>query len=81
VPGYECATWVGLVGPANMSASVVARLNAMIAGALATPEVRDPLAKGGLEPESSTPERLAAQIRVDLAKWEPVLKTLGLKRE
>jgi tripartite-type tricarboxylate transporter receptor subunit TctC len=33
----------------------------------------------GIEPVGNTPDQFAAQIRADLARWEKVVRTAGIK--
>ena len=79
--GYDSSSWLGLVGPAGMAPEITARLNATIVTELASPATRQRLVQGGLEPETGTPEALAALMRADLAKWQKVVHAIGLKRE
>src|SRR5258705_488591 len=37
LPGYEMTSWTAMIGPANMKADLVAKINALIARALADP--------------------------------------------
>ena len=60
------------------------QLNAAAVEALADPAVRSRLADLGFEifsREQQTPEALAAMQRADAAKWWPIIKELGIKRE
>jgi len=50
VPGFEAATWNGLLAPAGTPREIVARLNADIVKVLKMPETRDKLAANALEP-------------------------------
>jgi tripartite-type tricarboxylate transporter receptor subunit TctC len=70
LPGFESSTWFGLYGPKGLPADVVARVNAAANQALADPEVRDKLARLGIEPVSSTPAQLAKMVAEDAAKWK-----------
>jgi tripartite-type tricarboxylate transporter receptor subunit TctC len=59
LPGYEMPGWASIMGPAGMRRDIVDSLNAAIGRALAMPEVRGRMLRGGIEPTPSTPEALA----------------------
>lgn len=79
VPGYEATTWNGIVAPAGVPKAIVARLNAAINQALASPALRDKLAAIGAEPAGGTSEHFAALIRSEYKKWGDVVKRSGAK--
>jgi tripartite-type tricarboxylate transporter receptor subunit TctC len=69
--------WFGLFLPPDASPAVVQRLNAALRPALGSGEVVDGLAVMGLEATSSTPDELASRLRSDLARWAPIVKSIG----
>ena len=77
VPGYEATTWSGIVAPAALSKSLVARLNREINAALAVPTLKERLAAIGGEPAPRTPEQFAELIRTEHAKWGDVVRRAG----
>jgi tripartite-type tricarboxylate transporter receptor subunit TctC len=79
VPGFEVVAWGGIVGPARMPADIVARLNAEIRTALASPAVRDAYKALGAETAPSTPEQFRELSRVETAKWAKVVKVSGAR--
>jgi tripartite-type tricarboxylate transporter receptor subunit TctC len=79
VPGYEAATWSGVIGPAGMPRSVVDRLNAAINRAIVSPAFRARFGAIGDEPAGGTPEEFAEVIRKDSAKWAEVVRRSGAK--
>jgi tripartite-type tricarboxylate transporter receptor subunit TctC len=81
VPGYETATWLGIVAPGNTPQELVARLDAEIQRAMALPEIRDKLQAQGLTLVRGTPEQFAAYIRSEHAKWTKVIREAGIKPE
>jgi len=78
VPGFEYATWYGLLAPARTPREIIARLNAAAGKALLAPELAQPLRAQGSEPRPTTPEELARFMRVEHSRWERVVKTTGL---
>jgi tripartite-type tricarboxylate transporter receptor subunit TctC len=79
VPGYEATTWTGIVGPAGLPKPLVARLNAELVKAVASPTFRQKAAAIGSEPVSSTPEQFGAFIRSEHAKWGDVIRRSGAR--
>lgn len=74
-------SWVGILAPAKTPRPIVDRLQRELAEVLKDPEVRSRYATLGIEPVGNTPEQFGAQIRADLARWEKVVKTAGIKVE
>jgi tripartite-type tricarboxylate transporter receptor subunit TctC len=56
-------------------------LNKELVRLLDTPAVVEALAKDGAVPAPSTPAQLGETMRAELAKWEKVVKSAGLKIE
>ena len=79
VPGYDATTWTGIVAPAGVPQAIVAKLNAEINKATATPSLREKLAAIGSEPVASTPAQFGEFIRRENAKWADVIKRSGAK--
>ena len=77
VPGYEFIGWYSFVAPAGTPARIVNKLNAEIASILKTPEFRERLAALGAEPISSTPQELAAYMRVQTEKMRKAVQESG----
>lgn len=76
-PAIEGEVWSAFLLPAGAPAGIVARLHREIVGIIALPDIRDRLAALGYTPVGNTPEQLAADIGVELAKWTRVIR--GLK--
>jgi len=70
--------WLGVYGPAKLPPDIVARLNAALVKAIASPEVRNGFAAGAYEAVSSTPEELRALTREAYDRWGKVVKDIGL---
>jgi tripartite-type tricarboxylate transporter receptor subunit TctC len=77
VPGYEAATWTGVIGPAGMPRPIVLKLNAAINKAIKSPAFLARFKQIGDEPAGGTPEDFAETIRRDSAKWAEVVKRSG----
>src|SRR3954471_17004793 len=81
VPGYDTGVWWGLVGPAGMSATIVAQLSSDFVAALQAPAVRNRLNTLGATPIGSSPKEFDAVIHADYEKWGPIIKAAGMKAE
>jgi tripartite-type tricarboxylate transporter receptor subunit TctC len=79
VPDFEVVAWGGIVAPANLPKDIVARLNAEIRTALASPAVRDRFKALGAETAPSSPEEFRELSRRETAKWAEVVKYSGAK--
>ena len=79
VQGFESVSWGGVVVPAGVSSTIIARLNKEINFAIAQPHVREKFAAFGVELQGGPPEVFAAQIKKDAAKWADVIRRAGIK--
>jgi len=77
VPGYVSIAWYGVVAPGGTPKAIVDRLNAEIAKALDTPELKQRLAELGSDPVHGTPEQFGAFIKSETVRWGKVVKESG----
>jgi tripartite-type tricarboxylate transporter receptor subunit TctC len=73
--------WGGVFGPARMPKEAVDRVARELAVVLKRPEVRDALGKIAFDPQSSTPEELAAFLKVQIEVWRRTAAEVGIKPE
>jgi tripartite-type tricarboxylate transporter receptor subunit TctC len=78
VPGYDMSTWYGLIGPANMPASVVSKLNHELRQVLADPKVYNRLVAQGVDPVTGSPEEFGKFIQDETRNWAQILKQVKL---
>jgi tripartite-type tricarboxylate transporter receptor subunit TctC len=78
---FDYPPLIGVLAPAATPRSVVSRLAAGIAAAVAHPEVLQRFNALGIDPVGSTPEAYTAQIRSDIDRYARVVKTAGVKVE
>ncbi len=81
VTGYGTSTWNSLVVPRGTPVAIVTRLNAETVAALGQPEVRERLRAQGIDPDPGTPAQLAAHIKSERARFDKLIKAIGLKTE
>lgn len=77
--GFEAVTWFGVVGPAGMAKESVSKLNAAFNKAIETPEVMQKLGAQGADVYGGSPEKFSELIRLELARWAPLVKASGAK--
>lgn len=77
-PGFDMASWNGLLGPAGMPKDVVARLSIEVAAVFNDPALRERLRADGVEPVGSDAAELASHMNAEMKTWEPVVRKLGL---
>lgn len=80
-PEFVLLNWYGILAPAGTPRDAVAKLNAAIVGALATPAVADRLAGAGVDPAPGTPEALESWIRNDIERYRRIIEATGAKPE
>ena len=81
VPGYEHASWIGLLAPAKTPPAVIAALNQNAVKVVHMPEVKALLLRDGLEAIGDSPQEFAGVIKAEVAKWKKVVKAAGIKPE
>ena len=80
-PGFDAAPFYGVLGPANMEAAVVRKLNATLVKTLQSPAVMAQLQEQGFDVVAGTPEAYATLIRSEIARWTAVVNAAGIKVE
>jgi tripartite-type tricarboxylate transporter receptor subunit TctC len=80
-PGFEAATWSGLVAPKGTPRAIVDRLNAETNKALKNPEMLAKLEADGSEPLGGTTQHFAEFLKSENVKWGAVIREAGIKLE
>jgi tripartite-type tricarboxylate transporter receptor subunit TctC len=79
LPGLDAGLWMGLVAPKGTPKNVIDTLNRALAKVLATPAMKEKLAKLGATTLNPSAAAFEERLKADKAAWDPVLKTLELK--
>ena len=79
VPGYESASWQGVVAPAQTPKPIIDRLHREIVIALNSSELRRRLLAEGSEIGGMPPEEFGVYIRSEIAKWSKVVREANIK--
>lgn len=73
LPGYESNTWFGIFGPKGLPADIVARVNQAVNQTVADPEVRDKLARLGIEATGGTQLAFQSLLKTEYDKWRRIV--------
>jgi tripartite-type tricarboxylate transporter receptor subunit TctC len=79
VPNSDYNFWIGLLAPGRTPRDIINRLYQETLKALATPEVKERLAKLGAEQSTMTPEAFDAYIKDEMAANAILVKAAGIK--
>ncbi|MGQ0656215.1 MAG: Bug family tripartite tricarboxylate transporter substrate binding protein, partial [Betaproteobacteria bacterium] len=71
--------WDGFVVRAGTPRAIVERLNAEMARAVATPEVRSRFASLGVEPVATTPEEFGERITSEVERWGRLVRDAQIR--
>ena len=74
VPGYDFASWGGLFAPARTPREVVMRLNAEVAKALQSEDLRRRFEEMGLIAKPSAPEEFGQFLQSEMNRWKGLVK-------
>jgi len=81
VPGFDYTLWIGLWGPAAIPADLVAKINADVRKALASPDLKERLSKLGTLPMDMTPQQFGDFVRREIDDTAKVVKAAGIKQQ
>jgi tripartite-type tricarboxylate transporter receptor subunit TctC len=82
LPGYRSSVWHGIVGPAGMEPSLVARINEVFNRIAAMPEVQQAVAQNQAGTVvGGTPAQFAQFIAGEIARWRPVIREGNIRAD
>jgi tripartite-type tricarboxylate transporter receptor subunit TctC len=76
--GFDVSSWFAFFVAAKTPRPLIDKLQADTAAVLAEPPIKDRIQNLGIKVQSSTPEQLAAHLKAEMDKWEPVIKAAGI---
>lgn len=79
MPNFVVEAWFAAIGPKNLPAVQVKRINEALITAFADPAVKDAMAKQGNSIAISTPEQAQVAFRRELAKYAALVKKAGIE--
>lgn len=71
---FAIEVWYGLAFPKGTPPAIVQSAHAALVKALANPDLRGSLQKGGVTVRTNSPEEFTAQIRNDVVRWRGVIE-------
>ena len=81
LPGYEAASWYGIVVPTRTPAPVIAKLHGEIANALQQPDVRQRFLSLGGDIVSGGPDALAKTMRGGTEEWGKLVREIESQKK
>ena len=79
LPGFNVASWFGIMAPANTPAAIVQRLYGEIAKTVESADMKKFLLSQGAEPMLMDPPKFSEFLRTETDKWGKVVKGANLK--
>ncbi len=79
VPGSDYTLWIGMIDASATPPAIVKRLHEEALKALASPEIKERMAKLGAEPLTMSPEAFNAYIKTEMEAAAKVAKAADLK--
>jgi len=80
-PAVNSDNWYGLVAPAGTPAAILKKLRDAAVTTLRADELKQKFEAQSAAPSPTTPEEFAAFVRVEQAKWGPLVAATGVKLE
>ena len=81
VPGVQVTNWYSVMSVGGTPKLVLKRLHDELTRAIASPDMRERLAAGALEPAPNTPEQFRKMIAGELQRWARVIQDAGIRQE
>jgi tripartite-type tricarboxylate transporter receptor subunit TctC len=78
LPGFEAVLYYGIAAPAGTAQPIIERINSEMRAIIASDEISKRIVADGGDPAPTTPAEYAAMIERDEAKWDALLKKIGL---
>jgi tripartite-type tricarboxylate transporter receptor subunit TctC len=78
---FDAVQWVGLMGPAKLPQAVTVRLHETTQRMLLASDIKEKLAKDGVDAMPMSTAAFAQYVEKDLAVWRRVVKDSGIKME
>ena len=73
MPDLQLTTWYGVATPAGVPAPIIERLHKELSAAMQTQDVKQRLAKVGIDAAHSTPAEFGNYIKSEVTRWAKVI--------
>lgn len=81
VPGYDFASWVGVLAPASTPAALLTTLNSIVVKAARTPDLVERFTKDATNVVANSPAEFRAFIQSEAKRWAKVVKDSGMRAD
>lgn len=81
VPGFEYATWYGVLAPAGTAKPIIDRVNKAIVATLSAPEMKERYARQGMDATPGTPAEFVKLLRDETDKWARVVREAKIPQQ
>ncbi|MEY2947439.1 MAG: hypothetical protein RL084_836 [Pseudomonadota bacterium] len=76
--GFEFNSWYAMMAPAGTPKPILQKLHAEIVKAISDPSIKEQLFGLGLSPKGTSPDELAADLKVQFAKYGNLIKQANI---
>ena len=77
----EIEPWYGVLAPAATPPAAIAKINAELHALLQLPDIREQLARQGMNAAGGAPERLGNLVKSELTRWARVVSAAKIKAD
>ncbi len=77
----EVETWYGVLAPSATPPAAVAKINSELNTLLQLPDIREQLARQGMNPAGGAPERLDNLVKSELTRWARVVNAAKIRAD
>jgi tripartite-type tricarboxylate transporter receptor subunit TctC len=81
IPGFEYATWYGMLVPAGTPRGMIDRLQSGTANVIAAPQVRERFTRQGLDVYGTSSAEFATYLDAEISRWDKVVRVAGIRIE
>ena len=81
VPGYDFASWVGVLAPASTPAALVNAINGIVVKAARAPELVERFTKDATDVVANSPAEFRSFIQSEAKRWAKVVKDSGMRAD
>lgn len=81
VPGYDFASWVGVLAPSSTPAALVNTINSVVVKAARAPDLVDRFTKDATDVVANSSAEFKTFIQSEAKRWAKVVKDSGMRAD
>jgi len=81
VPGYDFASWVGVLAPSSTPTALINAINGIVVKAARAPDVVDRFTKDATDVVANSPAEFRTFIQSEAKRWAKVVKDSGMRAD